>query len=124
MLDTFSKSRIEPAHKEPISQFQFPPGLEDVRRIAHAIDRAMKTAEAERVLFENRIEDVVRRAAVSLGNGNDEYLEREPLDTLHLNLFDAEIRDRSKYLARLERNVEHFRTLKHSLFAAFPEIVD
>lgn len=122
MLDIFMKSKIEPSGREPVSQFRFPPGLESGWRIAHAINDALKKAEAEKQLFESRIGDAVGRAAVTLGNGDDEYLEREALDTHHLNLFDAEIRDRSQYLVRLEQNIEHFKNLREMLLAAFPEI--
>jgi hypothetical protein len=122
MFEIFSKSKIKPSHNGPVSEFACTPGLEDARRIALIINDALQTAEDESELFKSRIEQAVGRAAVSLGNGTDEYLERETLNTLHLNLFDAEIRDRSVYLAQLGRNIENFKKLNEMLLAAFPEV--
>ncbi len=61
-----------------------------VRRIADAIGDALKSDEAEERALTSRIANATAAAAVSVGNGSDEYLEREPLDTFHLNLFDSE----------------------------------
>lgn len=122
MLDIFTKPRIEPARKTLKPQLNHPPGLESAWRIAHAIDDALKAAETESRALASRVEDATAWAAVSLGNGNDEYLEREQLDTLHLNRFDAAIREGNKYVVRLDQNIGHFRLLKVALLMAFPEI--
>ncbi len=122
MLDMFTKSKVEPDLKRHTPQLDQPHGLEDAWRIAHAIDSALKVAESEREALTGRIEDATAWAAVSLGNGNDEYLERESLDTLHLDRFDAQIRNGNKYVVRLDRNIEHFKSLRAALLTAFPEI--
>jgi hypothetical protein len=57
-----------------------------------------------------------------LGDGNEEYLERENLDTIHLNLFDDEIRDRNEHLVHVDRNIEQYKFLKLALLRAFAEI--
>jgi hypothetical protein len=123
MLDKFTKSKIEPPLKAHTLRSDRLPGLEDAWRIAHAIDNALKAAESERSALSNRVEDATAWAAVSLGNGNDEYLEREKLDTIHLNRFDAQIRDGSKYVVRLDQNIGYLKLLKATLLTAFPEIV-
>ena len=122
MLDKFTKSKVEPPLKAQTLRPDRLPGLEDAWRIAHAIDNALKAAESERSALSNRVEDATAWAAVSLGNGNDEYLERESLDTIHLNRFDAEIRDGSKYVVRLDQNIGYLKLLKATLLTAFPEI--
>lgn len=122
MLDKFTKSKIEPPLKAQAPGPDPLPGLEDAWRIAHAIDNALKAAEVEKKALSNRVEDATAWAAVSLGNGNDEYLEREKLDTLHLNRFDAQIRDGQKYVVRLDRNIGSLKLLRTTLLAAFPEI--
>lgn len=122
MFDIFTKTRIDAAPDPRASAFHEVPGLKDAWLIANAIDDALKVAESDRRIFARRVNDVVSRAAVTLGNGNDEYLERELLDTLHLDLFDAEIRDRNAYLVRLERNIAHLKRLKSGLLSGFPEL--
>jgi hypothetical protein len=122
MFDIFTKSKIEPAIKTPVPEFDQPPGLEGAWRIAHAIDQALEAAELEREILAGRVENATAWAAVSLGNGNDEYLEREQLDTLHLNRFDTQIRDGNRLVVRLERNIAHYKRLKATLLAGFPEL--
>lgn len=56
-----------------------------------AIEDAIAAAERERTGLSRRAEEVLARAAVTLGNDDDEYLCREPLDSHHQDLFDAEI---------------------------------
>jgi hypothetical protein len=122
MFDIFTKSKIEPAIATPVSEPDQPRGMEGAWRIAHAIDHALRAAEAERERLAGQVEDATAWAAVSLGNGNDEYLERELLDTLHLNRFDSEIRDGNKQVIRLERSIAHYKQLKATLLAQFPEL--
>lgn len=122
MFDIFTKSMVETAVKPQVAKSNWPPGLEGAWRIAHAIDRALSAAEAERHRLAGRVEDATAWAAVSLGNGNDEYLEREMLDTLHLNRFDTQIRDGNKEVIRLERSIAHYKLLKATLLAGFPEL--
>jgi hypothetical protein len=122
MFDIFTKSKIEPAIKGPVSEFDRLASLENAWRIAHAIDDALGYAEAERERLAGRVENATAWAAVSLGNGNDEYLEREMLDTLHLNRFDTEIRDGNKQVMWIERSIAHYTLLKATLLAGFPEL--
>jgi hypothetical protein len=122
MFDLFTKSRVEAPPDQHMSWFDQAPGLKNAWRIALAINDALKVAEAERRILTCRVNDAVSRSAVTLGNGTDEYLERESLDTLHLDRFDAEIRDKNEYLVRFEQNIGHLKLLKGGLLAAFPEI--
>jgi hypothetical protein len=50
-----------------------------VTTILVAIENALHAAEEEQSGLNRRVEDVLARAAVTLGNAADEYLEREPL---------------------------------------------
>jgi hypothetical protein len=122
MFDIFTKSRADmPSGSRPPSIAQSR-GLNDAWRIAHAIEDALKAAETERRIFTSRVTDAVSRSAVSLGNGTDEYLERESLDSYHLDLFDTEIHDRNKYLVRLDQDIDHLKLLARSLLHGFPEL--
>jgi hypothetical protein len=121
-FDIFHKSKIEPTIEPPVSERVHAPGLEGALRIAHAINDALKDADAKREVLAKEIEDATAWAAVTLGNGNDEYLEREMLDTLHLNRFDAQIREGTRHVVRLERSIAHYKLLKATLLAGFPEL--
>ncbi|MGA9331045.1 MAG: hypothetical protein WBV83_18400, partial [Bradyrhizobium sp.] len=66
----------------------------DCQRIAtvmSAIETVLSAAENEQKGLKLRVEDVLARAAVTVGNASDEYLDREPLDTQHQDLFSEEI---------------------------------
>ncbi len=45
--------------------------------IVAAIDAALSDAEREQAGLNRRVDDALARAAVTFGNGTDEYLERE-----------------------------------------------
>src|SRR4051794_27922257 len=64
---------------------------ERIEAILSAIEDALRQAEQEQSGLNRRVEDVLSRAAVTFGNGDDEYLEREALDNHHQDLFDKEI---------------------------------
>jgi hypothetical protein len=86
-----------------------------------AIDEALYGAEAEQAGLTRRVNDVVARAAVTFGNGNDEYLTRETLDSRHLDLFEAEIQNGQRRLRELAVSIGHFRFLKSDALARFPD---
>ena len=65
--------------------------------------------------LQNVLEDVLARAAVTVGDSNDEYLTREPIDTRHQNLFDQEIKNGERRTKELSHNVENFQFLKTAL---------
>jgi hypothetical protein len=62
-----------------------------VNSILEAIENALSAAEQERSGLNRRVEDALARAAVTIGNGIDEYLERDALDSHHQDLFSTEI---------------------------------
>src|SRR5882672_11485782 len=55
--------------------------------VVTAIESALSAAEGEQSGLSRRVEDVLARAAVTIGNNSDEYLTREPLDNHHQDLF-------------------------------------
>jgi hypothetical protein len=90
--------------------------------IAKAVENAIATAEAERAGLDRRIEDILARAAVTFGNGTDEYLERDALRTKHQDLFDIEIKRGQRRLTELKSQIEHLRFLKIVMITRFPEL--
>ena len=89
--------------------------------IMNAIDGALHSAESEQSGLSRRVDDVLARAAVTLGNGTDEYLEREALDNHHQDLFDAEILNGQRRLKELSAEIAHFKFMKAAVLSRFPD---
>src|SRR5258708_12178539 len=62
-----------------------------VGSILAAIENALHAAEQEQSGLNQRVEDVLARAAVTLGNATDEYLEPDAPDNHHQDLFSPNI---------------------------------
>jgi hypothetical protein len=89
--------------------------------ILTAIEQALHQAEQEQSGLNRRVEDVLARAAVTLGNGTDEYLDREALDSHHQNLFGTEIANGQRRLKELATEITHFKFLKAATLSRFPD---
>ena len=92
-----------------------------VGSIVTAIETALHAAESEQSGLSRRVDDVLARAAVTLGNGTDEYLERDALDNYHQDLFGAEILNGQRRLKELATEISHFRFIKAALLGRFPD---
>lgn len=93
-----------------------------VNSILEAIETALHAAEEEQAGLNQRIEDVLARAAVTMGNDTDEYLDREPLDTHHQDLFSAEISNGQRRLKELATEITHFKFMKAAVLSRFPDL--
>jgi hypothetical protein len=89
--------------------------------ILAAIEHALREAEQEQSGLNRRVEDVLARAAVTLGNATDEYLDREALDNHHQDLFGAEIANGQRRLKELANEITHFKFLKAATLSRFPD---
>ncbi|MDB5618124.1 hypothetical protein [Tardiphaga sp.] len=89
--------------------------------IMASLDHALTGAEAEQVGLTRRVDDVLSRAAVTFGNGNDEYLTREKIDSEHLDLFEKDISNGQRRLRELTVSISHYKFLKAALLSRFPE---
>jgi len=89
--------------------------------ILAAIERALHEAELEQSGLNRRVENVLARAAVTLGNGTDEYLDREALDSHHQDLLGAEIANGQRRLRELATEITHFKFLKAATLSRFPD---
>jgi len=92
-----------------------------IEAIITAIDEALTAAELEQAGLNRRVEDVLARAAVTFGNGDDEYLDREPLDIHHHDLFDKEVQNGQRRLRELGSSIAHFKFLKAAMLSRFPD---
>jgi hypothetical protein len=92
-----------------------------VSSILEAIDDALFGAENERSALRRRLEDALARAAVTVGNGTDEYLERDALDTHHQNLLGIEISNAERRCNELADAIAHFQSLKAVMLTRFSD---
>lgn len=89
--------------------------------VLEAINRALKAAEQEQAGLSARIDDVLARAAVTFGNGTDEYLYRDALDSHHQDLFGTEIANGQRRLKELASSINHIKFLRAAALSRFPE---
>ena len=89
--------------------------------IVASIEGALEAAENEQAGLSRRVDDVLARAAVTFGNGTDEYLEREALDNHHQDLFTAEMLNGQRRLKELATEIAHFKFVKAAMLSRFPD---
>ena len=92
-----------------------------INSILEAIENSLQAAEQEQSGLSRRVEDVLARAAVTLGNDTDEYLDREPLNSHHQDLFSIEISNGERRLKELANSITHFKFLKTAMLSRFPD---
>lgn len=92
-----------------------------IETVMNAIETGLHAAEDEQKGLNQRVADVLARAAVTVGNASDEYLDREPLDNHHQGLFSEEISNGQKRLKSLADTISHFRFLRAAVLSRFPE---
>jgi hypothetical protein len=92
-----------------------------VELVWRSIEWSLRTAQADQAALSTRLEDVTSRALVPLGNGTDEYLTRDDLDTRRLGQLEQEILQAEQSLERLASDIAHFEFLKTALKVRFPE---
>ena len=92
-----------------------------VSSILRAIEDALNAAEQEQSGLSRRVEDALARAAVTMGNGTEEYLERDALNDHHQHLFNVEISTGEGRLKELATAITHFKFLKVAVLSRFPD---
>jgi hypothetical protein len=90
--------------------------------IFRAIEDALEGAKMEHAGLTSRIDDVLARAAVTMGNNPDEYLTRDPEDNDYQNLLGTEIANGQRRLNELGAAIEHFQFVKIALMTRFPDL--
>ncbi|MDE5445710.1 hypothetical protein GWG65_30740 [Bradyrhizobium sp. CSA207] len=92
-----------------------------IEAVIIAIDAALQEAEREQAGLNRRVDDALARASVTFGNGTDEYLEREPLDNYHQDLFAADISNGQRRLKELASTISHLKFVKTAMLTRFPD---
>jgi hypothetical protein len=90
--------------------------------ILRSIEHELDEARAEHTGLTSRINDVLARAAVTLGDDSDEYLTRDSEDNHFQNLLGAEIVSGQRRLNELGATIGHFQFLKTALMTRFPDL--
>src|SRR5581483_2680424 len=85
---------------------------ERTQSIISAIENALAAAESEQSGLKRRLDDVLARASVSVGNDSDEYVDREAHRTEALNFFDGEMVAAESRLKELGTMIAHFKFMK------------
>jgi hypothetical protein len=92
-----------------------------VNSVLKAIENALSATEQERSGLDRRVEDALARASVTIGNGIDEYLERDAIDSHYQDLFSAEISSGQRRLKELATMINHLKLLKATVLSSFPD---
>ena len=90
-----------------------------IEAIISAIEAALTSAESERDELNNRIEEVLARASVTVGNATDEYLDRELYRSHHQDLFDSEMARGEERTRELSAMIVHFRFVRAAMLSRF-----
>jgi len=93
-----------------------------VNSVLTAIDEALRAAEGEHSGLSSRVDDVLARAAVTVGTATDEYVDREPQRSHHQDLFDAEIANGQRRLKELSTMIGHLKFMRAALLSRFPDL--
>ncbi|KRR03116.1 hypothetical protein [Bradyrhizobium valentinum] len=89
--------------------------------IFRAIEDALQAARAEHAGLTARVDEVLARAAITLGNGTDEYLTREAEDSRNQDTLGAEIANGQRRLSELTVSIGHYQFLRTALLTRFPD---
>jgi hypothetical protein len=122
MVQLFLRARTRSYFKSRSSDRDGGTDRARVAAIAGALDNALLTAEAERSGLSHRVDDVLARAAITMGNESDEYLTRDPRDSALQDQFGMEILKGQQRLKELEATISHFEFLKSALASRFPNL--
>jgi hypothetical protein len=85
------------------------------------IEDVLQAARVEHAGLSARVDDVLARAAITLGNETDEYLTRDAEDSRTQDTFDAEIAKGQQRLSELTQNIAHYQFLRAALLTRFPD---
>jgi hypothetical protein len=89
--------------------------------VLRVIEDVLQAARVEHAGLSARVDDVLARAAITLGNDTDEYLTRHAEDSRTVDALDAEIAKGQRRLSELTQNIAHYQFLKTALLTRFPD---
>ena len=93
-----------------------------IESVLTAIDETLRASEDEHAGLSGRVDDVLARAAVTVGTATDEYLDREPHLSRHQALFDTEVANGQRRLKELSTMIAHMKFMRAALLSRFPDL--
>jgi hypothetical protein len=121
MLADFLRARVDGLFKARSADRDAEADNSRTELVLRSIEEALKRAELEHSGLNTRVQDILARGAISLGNGTDDYLTRESADTIVQNQFDWQIASGQRRLERLSHQIQAFMSLKAALMSRFPD---
>src|SRR6266446_6776519 len=115
MFDLFLRARVNHLFKARSTDRDAEADFSRTEPVFLSIEKALKITEAEHSGLDTRMQDVLARGAISLGNATVEYLTREPADTIVQNQFDREIQIGQLRLEQLSLQINAFKFLRAAL---------
>jgi hypothetical protein len=97
---------------------------ERVSSIANAINAAIASAEKERSALNIRMNDAQDLAALAAGNDSDEYLTREPKDTLRIAGYEQQLIAGHKRIEELSTHIASLNALRDLCCSRFPDLIE
>jgi hypothetical protein len=94
-----------------------------VMQVIDAVERPLNASKSQRGGLGRRVSDALSSASVSVGNGTDEYVEREIADTSRLREYESEIANGRGRLDELDYTIGQFERLKADLMARFSSVL-
>jgi hypothetical protein len=94
-----------------------------VLQVIEAVERALNASKSERDGVGRRVSKALSGAAMFVGNGTDEYVEREIADTNLLREYEREIANGRRRLDHFDYAIGQFERLKAELMASFSSVL-
>lgn len=121
MFQLFSKRRAEKDFKARSDSRDFETDRGRIAAVLRAVEDALSAAKAEQAGLKTRIDDVLARASVTIGNDVDEYLTRPPEESHLQDLLGNQIASGQRRLNELATAIGHFGFLRTALLSRFSE---
>jgi hypothetical protein len=121
MFRLFPRSRADGSFKARSPERHIEIDRSRAEAILRVIDDVLQAAKVEHAGLSARVDDVLARAAITLGNDTDEYLTRHAEDSRTMDTLDAEIAKGQRRLSELTQNIAHYQFLKTALLTRFPD---
>lgn len=121
MFRLFPRSRASDTFKARSPERHIEVDRSRAEAVFRTIEDVLQAARVEQAGLAARVDDVLARAAITLGNDTDEYLTRDAQDTRSQDTLDAEIAKGQQRLSELTKNIGHYQFLRAALLTRFPD---
>jgi hypothetical protein len=121
MFRLFPRSLAGGSFKARSAERQIEVDRQRAEAVLRVIEDVLQAARVEHAGLSARVDDVLARAAITLGNDTDEYLTRDAEDSRKQDALGAEIANGQRRLSELTQSIGHFQFLRTALLTRFPD---